>query len=204
MMRQSWLPFQGSCQPLGWLRGRLLTPQNSCFSRHDHITINQTNPQDLHRHSPFPIPHSQFSISPASTQKGPPGSAGLFLPCAAQRRKGKRRGGRTALPPVSRGRGGNREHRVPIDIRGMKIGTHRLWPYVPSNVNTLPGTAAPAPGCPEDVSFLRPKKLILGPRAGLLARAHRLRAFSAIANGFVRFAHPHSSGPVGDSHPVPF
>ena len=52
---------------------------------------------------------------------------------------------------------------------------------------------------------LRPKKAIRDPQAGFLTRPHRLaRLLGLKANGIVRSAPHHSSGPVGESHPIPF
>ena len=61
--RQPWLPFQGSCQPLGWLRGRPPQPAKSLF-------VAELNSyeirKDFHIHSPFSIFHSPFNQIPCS------------------------------------------------------------------------------------------------------------------------------------------
>ena len=58
---------------------------------------------------------------------------------------------------------------------------------------------------PGDILFLSPKNQIcVFPQAGLLTRLHRLRPFSAEMPMVMASARPHSSGPVGDLHSVPY
>lgn len=68
------------------------------------------------------------------------------------------------------------ERRVPIGIRSKKIGIYRPATRISRYTQFLHrrgGTPRPF-HIAEDISFLRPKKLILDPRAGLLARGHRV------------------------------
>ena len=87
--------------------------------------------------------------------------------------------------------------------------------YIPRNHINTHRCSRTARASLWNISLLRPKKTILDPQAGLLTQLHRLRAvFSASAPSGSRTRHPpmthlrgaplHSSGPVGEFHPVPY
>ena len=125
-----------------------------------------------------------------------------------------------------------RENRVPVDLRGLEkshlsgyqppcrdhSSSVIFWicaphlstqqrdiparPIYPKTTNITPHRLDA--DSVRNISFLRPKNPILAPQAGLLTLDHRpFAAFSASANGPSRQAPHHSSGPVGESHPVP-